>query len=95
MRVSLETIYTDTSDYPVVVEHYGFPFDIMKKINTYTNMTIAFRGTLESVGLVESTIEFVPVGIMLDFLAYGTLSLVIIKISERMMNEIEYYKHRD
>lgn len=93
IRVSLEVVYTSPSDYPIVIEHYGFPFEIMGKKYTHRTITIVFKGSIQKEELVESTIEFVPAGIALDFLTYGALSFVIIKLSEKITDEIDYRKY--
>lgn len=69
------------------VEHYGIPFDSLKKIYTYHSATIVWKGQIEDIGIVESTVELVPVGLVLNLLVYGSLSLVIVKVAS---NKKEY-----
>lgn len=94
IRVSLD-VDTSSSKYPIIIEHYGFPFDTMKKNYTYTPGVIVFRGNVQPTGFVKSTTEFVPSGIVLNFLIYGVISFVIVKLSSKIMDKLNYYKHID
>jgi len=85
-----EVVTSSSSTYPIVIEHYGFPFDSLKKIYTYHNGTIVWKGQIEPVGFVESTLEFAPLGLVLNLLAYGSLSLVIVKVVSKIKEEIYY-----
>lgn len=94
IRVGVEAD-TSSSTYPIVIEHYGFPFDAMRKNYVYTPGVIVFRGSITPTGFVKSTTEFVPFGILLNFLIYGALSFVIVKVSSKIIDEIEYRRYKE
>lgn len=84
-----------SSKYPIVIERFGFPFDVMKKTYTYTPGYFVFRGNVEPVGFVKSTMEFVPSGVLLNFVIYGVISFAVVKLSSKIIDKIEYYRHID
>jgi len=93
--LSTEVVRPSSSTYPIIIEHYGFPFDSLKKIYTYHNGTIVWKGQIEPVGFVESTLEIAPLGLVLNLLAYGSLSLVIVKVVSKIKEEIYYRGYSD
>jgi len=92
---SIERVSTSSSTYPIAIEHYGFPFDSLKKINIYHPATRVWKGQIEFIGIVESTVEFEPLGFALDLLVYVSLSLVIVKAVSKLKEKIYYSRYPD
>ena len=81
----------------MIIQHYGFPFEVIRRVTTFTNGHIPIRGTssFEDVTFMQTNVEFNLLGLLLNSLVYAPLSLVIVKAVSKIKEEIEYRRPGD
>jgi hypothetical protein len=79
----------------MIIQHYGFPFEIFSKIITLFNGRIIFHGEIDTVTFMKTTTQFNGIGLVLNPLIYATLSFVIVKAVGKIREEIEYRRYGD
>jgi len=80
-----------------VVQHYGFPFDNLRWIQSNPhNITVSGgRMSLEwrNVTVYDLNSEITGSGLFMNFMIYSVLSFIIVKTYVKIKEEISYYKY--
>ena len=93
---SLEAINTEpVPSSAMIIQHYGFPFEIFRRITTLFNGKIISHGQADLETFMGTTTEFNGIGVVLNPLIYAALSFVIVKAVSKVKEEIEYRRYGD
>jgi len=86
-----------TSPSPMIIVHVGFPFENVRQVYTFKNITVPIHmaGEVENLTLMESSVEITWLGLALDLGAYALLSLFIVKAISKIKEEIDYRRYPD
>jgi len=81
------------TDLPIIIERFGFPFESLEKVLSFSFGERAFQGKIFPVMNVDETVEFIWFGLVMNFILYALVSFVIVRAIARVREEIYYYRY--
>lgn len=84
----------EESDQPsqTTIVHYGFPFESLKKVVTLQIGERSFHGYIQTVLIIDETVEIIWLALVMNLVVYALLSFVIVKVIVKVREEIYFRK---
>lgn len=77
----------------LVIQHYGFPFETIKKVFAFQSGSQSFRGHIIPVVIVGETIEIMWSGLVINLAIYALLSFAIVRVIIKVKEEIDLRRY--